>query len=215
VNTAGEIDELISPSVDLSKIVNPSLYFRVAYAPFNTGDNDKLAIYLSLDCGHSWAIKWFKKGPMLATAGPMLSDFIPAWNQWSQQVLALPTYALEKNVLFKFTFTGAGGNNIYLDDINISNPSGMSNLGVENFNFRIFPNPMEDNTTLSFSLSSKEMTSLTVMDVLGREAAGILKGEELSVGEHQYSIANTFPAGLYFVKLTVGTESLIEKLIVK
>lgn len=213
-NWPDEVDELISPSIDLTAVSSPpGLYFKVAYAPVNTGDNDKLAVYISLDCGHSWQIKYLKKGPALATAGNQSTNFVPNANQWSQEYLNLAPYAGQKNILFKFAFTYAGGNNIYLDDINITSPVGIAGPVADGLYFGIYPNPAERGHTISYRFEGESQVSLSLHDVAGREISRITEGT-LAGGSYDHQIDMPLSKGLYFVNLVINGRSWVKKMVV-
>jgi hypothetical protein len=75
-----------------------------------------------------------------------------------------------------------------------------------------YPNPFNSTTVLSYKLKVKSFTTLTVMDLLGREVA-ILVNEEKPAGS--YSVwwnATNFPSGVYFYGLTTEGFSETKKL---
>lgn len=69
---------------------------------------------------------------------------------------------------------------------------------------------------ISFSLTEKAETTISIYDVVGKEISNVYSGN-LSAGDHQYSVSeNTkLASGIYFIKLNVGGESFTKKLIVK
>lgn len=212
----GNIDELISPSIDMTAIAGtPSLTYKVAHAQKTSTSADKLQVYVSTTCGQSWSLRQTLTGASLSTAGVISASFVPTASQWVTKTLSFTSLATETSLFVMFKFTSDAGNNIYLDDINI-----MGNVGVDelanNINFNMYPNPTEENTIISFNLSENKETAITVYDVLGKEIANVYNGN-LNAGEHQYSIAENkkLSSGIYFVKLTIGGESFTKKLIVK
>lgn len=212
----GNIDELISPPIDITAIAGtPSLVYKVAHAQKTSTSADKLQIYVSTTCGQTWSLRQTLTGATLSTAGVISSSFVPTASQWVTRTLSFASLATETSLFVMFKFTSDAGNNIYLDDINI-----MGNVGVDelanNINFNMYPNPTEGNTTISFNLSENKETAIEVYDVVGKKIANVFNGN-LNAGEHQYSIADKtkLSSGIYFMKLTVGGESITKKLIVK
>ena len=70
-----------------------------------------------------------------------------------------------------------------------------------------YPNPFNTVTVISYQLKVKSFTTVTVMDLLGREVA-ILVNEEKSAGS--YSVrwdAAIFPSGVYFYRLYASSGS--------
>ena len=75
-----------------------------------------------------------------------------------------------------------------------------------------YPNPFNNETTLEFSLPQREAVELTIYDLLGREVASLLNHQWLNAGAYRFGWSATnsngvsLPTGVYFAKLTMGTE---------
>jgi hypothetical protein len=213
------IDELIGPSIDMTAIAgtSPQMTFKVAYAQRVSTNTDKLQLYVSTNCGLSWSLRKSISGTSLATGGVVTGTFVPTSAQWSTQSAILTGYATQPNLYYMFRFTSNGGNNIYLDDINIS---GTVTTGIEdlanNIDFNIFPNPIDENTVMSFSLMENQKINIKILDVLGREISTVFNGN-LNAGEHTYNVAQngTLSSGMYFVKVSMDGKSFSKKMIVK
>jgi len=216
----GDIDELISPSIDLTKIANPKLYYKVAYAQktTSTATQNKLQVFISTNCGTSWITKSTKMGAVLANAPPTDNPFTPAnASEWRQDSVSLASYATKDNIRIKFRFTAEGGNNIYLDDVNIGSPfaSGVAETPwIPDLKFNIFPNPAKDNATISFYLNQKEKVELSLYDLLGREIKTLYKGLSQAGEQHiDVSSSNIKNAGIYLVKINVADRIYVRKLL--
>lgn len=71
----------------------------------------------------------------------------------------------------------------------------------------VAPNPFVSTATLRYVLATAAPVRLMVYDVLGREAA-VLVEEPRAAGEHEVAFAaSDLPAGVYFIRLTVGAAS--------
>ena len=222
VNSAaqsGNVDDLISPSIDLTHITgsNIGMSFKLAYAQRISADADQFKIYVSTNCGKNWTLRKALMGVAMAGGVPAISsNFVPTSSQWtSQSFLFTASQIASNSVYVKFQFTSAGGNNIYLDDINIIGATRIDELESE-LNYNVFPNPADENTLIEFSLLNKERVSLEIYDVLGRQMNSIYNGE-LNSGVHSYSLNEYahLAAGVYFVNLTVNGQMFSRKLIVK
>lgn len=221
VNTAASntfVNELVGPAVDMTAITGPTLVlaFDVAYAKRVSTSDDKLQIYVSNDCGQTWSMRKLLSSLKMSNGLIETGNFIPTSNQWSEQTVPLSSYASCKNLLYKFTFTSNGGNNIYLDNINITGSLGIKKEFASRLNMIVFPNPMNENTLVSFELDQKEQVTISIQDVLGRTVSSVFTGSA-GAGHHEYSIAGNskLSAGLYFVNFTDGKHSVSEKLIIK
>lgn len=80
----------------------------------------------------------------------------------------------------------------------------------------VYPNPIEENTTIKFNLIEKQKVELKIYNVMGQEAAFIFS-KELNSGEYEYPITNKnkMVPGVYLVKLTVGDQNFTRKIIVQ
>ncbi|HEU4719697.1 MAG TPA: M43 family zinc metalloprotease, partial [Bacteroidia bacterium] len=212
----GQVDELISPSIDFSAIGSTTMTFRIAYAQRTSTSADKLRVLVSTNCGASWTQRYVKIGATLSTATATTSNFMPNSSQWRQETLNLSNLATQTNVRIKFEFTSDGGNNIYLDDINLTGPSAVSTPDAAIQNFDVFPNPVNDNTLISFSLQDKEKVDLSIYDMTGREVMTVYSGD-LDAGDHQFPLntSGTLSPGVYLVRMvTVSGRSVTQRMIV-
>lgn len=114
-------DDLLSSSIDLSNLTAATIKFKVAYCQRTTTTNDKLTLYVSTNCGQTWSPRFGKTGSALATTAIQTSAFTPTnTSQWVEYSASLTSTFLVENVRLKFVFDADGGNNLYLDDINIT-----------------------------------------------------------------------------------------------
>lgn len=66
-----------------------------------------------------------------------------------------------------------------------------------------FPNPFNPTTSIEFSLAEQSVVSLKVYDLLGREVASLIDGEELEDGAQLVNFdADGLTSGLYFYRIT-------------
>ncbi len=222
LNTAamsGQIDELISPSVDMTLITgtSPTMTFKVANAQRTSSDSDKLQVYVSTNCGKTWALRKTISGTTLASGGVTTSSYVPAAAHWTLQNVNMSSYASQTNLYIMFRFTSGGGNNIYIDEINLSGTTvGIEEDFENSVNLNIYPNPSTDNATVSFDLNDKQKVDLKIYDVVGKEISTLVNSE-LPTGTHKFELnKNTkLASGIYFVKLTVDGRSITKKVVVE
>lgn len=211
------IDELLSPSINMTAITgNLNLTFKVAFAQKTSTSVDKLQVYVSTNCGLSWTLRYAKSGAVLSTAGIQSTSFTPTASQWVQHSVALSGYATQTNLFFMFRFTSNAGNNIYIDDINLGGTNGIDESLASTINFNVYPNPVEDNSIISFNILEKQKVELKIYDLVGREVSSLFNGN-LNAGEHQYSVVDKtdLSAGVYFITLYVDRQRFTKKLIVQ
>lgn len=122
-NAFSTVDEVLSTSYDLSPMSSATISFRVAYAQRTSNDGEVLRIYISNDCGATWKQQFITGGASMASAPVQIgSEFTPSgqtqWKLFTTNSISAD-YRVE-DFMFKFTFQSNNGNNLYLDDINIS-----------------------------------------------------------------------------------------------
>ncbi|HEY3293988.1 MAG TPA: T9SS type A sorting domain-containing protein [bacterium] len=76
-----------------------------------------------------------------------------------------------------------------------------------------YPNPFNPTTEIQFALPSVQKVKLSVFDMLGREIAVLASGT-MSAGSHtaQFDGAG-LPSGIYFYRLTAGSFSMTQKML--
>ncbi len=209
-------NELSSSNVDLSGEVldDVTLSFRYAYRKRETTNQEYLKVYFSADCGESWGTPKKTLNATMMSSEAVVSPWTPVTADWKTVHIPFSnnsfTPFLVENFRYKFSFEANGGNNFYLDDINIYNGSESDDivLGIEETGamneITLFPNPNDGDMNVSFSLNNAQQVRLTVMDISGKELKStIINGR---TGENVIMIDNTgIASGVYFVRL--NTES--------
>ncbi len=219
INTSsmyGTADEFITPSIDMSAINSPVFTFKIAQRQRSSGDMDRLRVYTSTNCGQTWIQRYSKTGTPLSTGTATTSStWAPTSSEWRTETVNINAIANNSNVRFKFTFDSGGGNSIYLDDINILGVVGIDapDAGIQQFG--VYPNPIQDNSIVSFSLDDAQNVSLQLFDMSGRMVLDMYNGD-LAAGQHQFPIqtAEKLTSGMYFVRLTTAEGRMVtQKLI--
>jgi CubicO group peptidase (beta-lactamase class C family) len=219
-NAGGNKSVLTGPVLDISGMATPRLSFKMAYQQKTAANSDKLQLLTSTNCGATWTARWTRSGSSLATVTPPgATPLAPAASQFTTYTVSLAGVAGSTNMRFKFEFTAGAagpGNNIFVDDINISDaavgiPASQSQLSLE-----LFPNPSQDAVTLGFSLAEKKNVSVLITDVTGRIVESI-PSREYATGLSKIRIAekNAYEAGIYFVNVSVDGTVLSKKLIIQ
>lgn len=121
-NVRRQIDDLRSPTISTSGADSLFLTFDLAHKNY-TGSNDTLTVLVSNDCGNTYTTTTYKKwGATLATAGPSTASYTnPAEGDWRTERIAIGgTALLTGNATIAFRNTNDFGNNIFIDNVNIS-----------------------------------------------------------------------------------------------
>ncbi|MDR0803408.1 M43 family zinc metalloprotease [Fluviicola sp.] len=123
VNDATD-DELRLPKLDITAYSSAQLTFDVAYAPYNAAYYDGLEVLVSTNCGGTFTSVYSKSYTTLATANATISAFTPTTSQWRSETIDLTPYVGNSSVWIAFRNLSGNGNNLYLDNINITGVSG-------------------------------------------------------------------------------------------
>jgi PKD repeat protein len=220
VNTASSntfYDDLVSQPIDMTKITGPNLVlaFSTAYAKRVSTSADIIEVFLSADCGKTWELRKLLGASKLTNGVIETGNYVPTGNQWIQQSLPITApYNVSKNMLYKIRFTSNGGNNIYIDDILVTGSLGIKEELADKIILNIYPNPMQENSVVSFDLQNKEHVTIAVRDVLGRVLLNVFDGN-LNPGNHAYSIweNSKLATGVYYVTVTIGDQAVTRKFI--
>jgi hypothetical protein len=208
-NTRQNISSMTGPGINLSTIANPVLSFKVAAAESVPNHINALKVYASTNCGASWTVIYNKISPQLITTVATPSNFIPGNpNDWRTEMVslaALSSTASLNLVQFKFEYTRdtmPSGNNIYVEDINISSITSLSAEQTGQLQeLSLFPNPSSGDLSVSFSLLTAQKIKFVLLDVLGREM-GTLAEKEFGAGNMTQPLElKEIPPGVYFLKI--------------
>ena len=211
--TSGSIDQLISSPVDLSSVTgNMTLSYRYAYKRRTTGDDDVLRTLVSNDCGESWAIRNTRL-LHIVTPSVQSTSYVPASDaEWTTvHITTINSDYYVDNFRYKFEFESGGGNNIYLDNINIYQGSssdelvvGLSDIDATIFSgLNLFPNPADDELNIQFSVETPQDVVFNVQDLTGKVAlSNLIKAN--SGSNHVFMNTSQLAAGVYFLEVQVG-----------
>ncbi len=160
-STAGQVDNLITPYLDLSASTNPTLSFSVANARYNASYYDSLIVWITSDCGGTWtrlASYGNNTGSSpLATAPDVTTAFIPTAAQWATKTLSLSSYATQTAVRVRFQLRSGWGNVTFLDDINVSS----SLVGPPTSSFNTSSTTICEGQNINFTNTSVDATSVS------------------------------------------------------
>jgi len=216
-NVIGRVDELVSPSYNLSTVSNPTLKFRWSGAARNNTPDDQLRIYVSTNCGETWGaprVTWTKF--QLVNSGVASASYVPlAASIWSDAEVSLGNSAANaENVRIKFQWTAAGGsNNFYIDDITISGAPLSAAALEQEIGLNIAPNPTQNFTAVSMVLENESKVEVTMMDLTGRKVMDVNAGQ-MAAGAHRFNVdMSAFTPGIYFLRVAVNNGIVVKKVV--
>lgn len=194
---------LVLPKLDFSSAAGSTLEmtFDHAYTYYDNNTFDSLRIDVSTDCSDTWTTVFLDGKDGLATAAPATAAYRPAnADDWRSNSVDMTQFAGQAEVLVRLVGMSGYGNNLYLDNLNISSVVGVKTLAsLEKFNVQ--PNPVRDAAQVRFNLAQAEEISLTVFNMYGQPVYTQQLGN-LPSGEHAATVdAATLPSGHYRVVL--------------
>ena len=135
-NDAGNLDEARTPKLNFTGLTSAQMTFDVAYAPYNAANFDGLEVLVSTDCGLTYTSVYSKSNTVLATAPATTALFVPTAAQWRTETISLNSYIGQSSVTIAIRNLAGYGNNLYLDNINIT---GVIAVGVPVASFTASP----------------------------------------------------------------------------
>lgn len=167
----GDVSEVWSQPIDLSNTnTDVTISFKYAYARRNSGNNEKLMFWVSNNCGETWSLREILSNSFETAPFTNAYWFPSSASHWETVVVdnISPSY-LVSNFKFKFVFQSDDGNNIFIDDINISGPDATSidDMDISN-NLTVFPNPASNQINLSLSGDKGYSFDLRLINSLGQ-----------------------------------------------
>jgi PKD repeat protein len=207
------VDELTSSKIDLSTVPatgTVTLSFRYAYRKVLTANYEYFKVFISGDCGTDWIQRKTIQGNQLSALTSTTSWKPSVQTDWVTVHMTNVTsnYFTDK-FRVRFRFEGEGGNNIYLDDINLydGSPSNEIVTGLSEQAFisqlEMFPNPADEELNVSFNLPAADDLIISIVDLSGKyiqkhliKAKGgknlaMLNTQELAAGVYQLLIQSS------------------------
>ena len=170
-------DELISGSLDLSNVKSSNeitIQFRYAFAKSTSTNLEVLRLSLSDDCGETWSVKKSMTSSSLSSIVSPTSWYPSSEKDWKTFTLTgITSNYWTKDFRFKIDFQGNGGNNLFIDDINIypTAPQNEIVVGldkVDESNLLISPNPVDNQLQISTLKDNVRITNYRIIDLTGK-----------------------------------------------
>ena len=210
------VDELISEPIDMSSVPETgqvTLSFRYSYRKRTSSDYEFLKVFVSNDCGGDWSQRKTLGGNLLSNQ--VSSSYWQPSSQADWKTIHMGNVFSDffvENFRMKFRFEGEGGNNFYIDDINLYEGSssddiivGTEELGAS-INMSVYPNPTEADVSVEFHLNSAQKMTAQIIDVRGK----VIETHLLHANEGKNILileTNQLSQGSYTIKLNSASAS--------
>jgi hypothetical protein len=213
-NLSGSEDRLTTELIDISGMTQPEFSFDVAYAEY-VGYEDELKVEISTDCGLTFVpTSYSKKGAVLASGGQSNTDWQPtAAAQWRKDVISLQQYLTAGSVILRFVNVNDYGNNLYVDNVNVSDgPLSVSALASAE-SVAAYPNPGNGLFTVALNQISSKEANIEVFDAQGKLVYFESVGQANNKANHLIDLKNK-PKGVYTMKVSTAAKNYFSKLVI-
>lgn len=191
-NTMDTKDELYSPLINLSQASAVNIAFKYAFAGKTSEINDELQVQINKGCSGFWLIKLRLDSAELETTTPQTNPFSPAsLQEWKQAVVSIPSSYFVDDFRFKFVFSSRGGNNVFIDDVNIDVSAGMEEELLNENKMIVFPNPSEGLINIEIPTNSGAIKECKLFDTKGSLVEATSATKEVDV--------SSLARGMYFI----------------
>jgi PKD repeat protein len=210
------IDELISAPIDLSVVPESgsvTLSFRYAYRKRTSSDYEFLKVFISNDCGGEWAQRKTLGGNALSSQTSTSYWAPSSQDDWKTVHMTNVTSSyFAENFRMRFRFEGEGGNNFYLDDINLyeGSPSDEIIVGLEDsgqdIQMNIYPNPSDADIHVEFSLMQGQIFNAQIIDITGK----VISSHQIQANQGQNLLildTKSLSQGSYMIRLKGDSKS--------
>ncbi|MBK8623389.1 MAG: T9SS type A sorting domain-containing protein [Saprospiraceae bacterium] len=200
---------------DLSQSDKPEMSFYYAYAKRYENQADSFRMEYTFDCGETWKNYLGLPSPntMANNTGKTRNTaFEPSGDQeWRKLTLSGNFANIFKNkpsVRFRFYFgsdsNNAGSNNMYLDEINITDEVSTATKELSPDIFEVFPNPSNGVVNLLIPFQKSLIAGVTLTDITGNNIHVLQEGSENN-GTTHFTLNDklVLPAGIYFLKIFI------------
>jgi hypothetical protein len=201
-NDVDQNDWLITRAMDCSGMNQIKINFDVLY---NGNGTKPQLFYKSLNKDENSTIGWIELNYSLGTEE----------NKW-YSINEITINNPGDIIYFAFNSTQKANEGIYflLDNFSVKGVTTSSKkIARPEIDFKIYPNPITNQSVISFQTKTSGNVNLSVFDLQGRKITTILD-KKLSAGSYNYSFGNAISSeGVYFVRLKTQEGISTQKII--
>jgi len=187
----GEVSALVGGPFAYPNTGTLNLRFAHAFARKASNNNDQLKVSVSSNCGETWQLVRIIPAFQLGTAAIVTTSYVPAASEWKYTSVNLATLGLQSagNLMVKFALSSGGGNNLYLDDVQLSTTLSNEELATETV--WIQPNPSRSGAILAGAQGEVRVLDLSGRLIWKSYADGDLALPDLPAGSYVLHCAGT------------------------
>ena len=224
--TSTTSDELISSKIDLSSLTSSdivTLSFRYAYKKKVSTNSESLKVLASGDCGNNWFVRKTISGSSLSALASTSAWTPTSVSDWTTvHVTTITASYFTSDFRFKFKFDASGGNNLYIDDINLYSGAPSDAIvyaGIAENNstigeIEVYPNPSDGEVNVHFTTPVDENVTIQIQDVTGKIAQNNLI--KAKTGSNLVLLdTSKLSSGVYFIHMQFANTQKTIQFVVK
>jgi hypothetical protein len=222
----GDYDDFVTPAFNLEGI-SGDLYFNFfssgAYTNVSGFGVTKVYDSLEIDVTTTGGTRWTKiagfRTTDLANNGSIGTDFVPNTSSvWKGRGVSVPNIHRSAQTFFRFRVrSGNVGNNIYIDNMSISNlPSEVADMAANSKNnLIIYPNPSANGCNLVYHAGNEGRVKYTIRDVAGKVIYEASRTATPNSTNTEFISRDAVGVpGMYIVTLTADGTTSMQKMVV-
>ncbi len=205
---AGRTYALTTPRLDLTGIAQPVVRFKYAFAQRDTTDTDRMLVRISRDCGKTWLLRrTFLPDDIATVASTMQGAFVPGPGDWTHvPAIVIPANYATDNLLVRIEFISGGGNDLYIDDINIDSGTIIGIDEHEQARWQLAPNPTGDAFRIEGPMEWQDVVIFSVIGEHIRTMRNVPSGSPVPVDD--------LATGTYLVRFGAPGTAVMRRLVI-
>jgi len=203
--TVESTDAFVSGTIDLS-VLDPDddfvLSFKYAYKKKIASNDEWLKVFASYDCGQTWFLRKAIHGNIVGNQ-VQSSYYQPSPEDWKTITITnINSNFYVSNFRYKIEFQSDLGNNIYIDDINLSSPifTDISEKPIETA-ASLYPNPAQNISYLNLVGYAGQRVDVEIYSLTGGKIMDAYSGRIESINETIPISTNQLSKGLYLIRV--------------
>ena len=203
-----------SGTIDLSSLPaseNLIFSFDYAYKKRNTNNDEWLRLFVSKDCGETWSQKKVIHGSILGSSTSGINYQAGSSDFRTVTLTNINSAFYVSNFKYRFVFESDGGNNIFIDNINLFGEASLDvNENSIEAEIRLFPNPTVSN--INVQVGNNEIDSYQISNVGGQL---ISKMTQPFIGSDRVLTIDTdrLAPGIYYLSFINQNKTITKKFI--
>ena len=187
---------LVSPYFTLTNYSSAGLFFKLSYG--QSLFSDGLEVKVSTGCTNTFETIWSSDLDALDFA-----ESAGAWipendGDWKEFFIDLSPYKNLPEVRLAFVFKNNGGNNLYLDDVELTNNGNPVQPRLKEGRFIAYPNPAQDQFSITLNLPETQNVRVQLVSITGAIVLD-MKFEQLLNETIQMDTGQLY--GTYFIRV--------------